>query len=183
MERRESKKEPATTPAGPPESPPSGTTVAASRRPRRSPTVPAQRRPCSMTAPATRSTLRKSIVSRFEDSYLIVTSQEREQGTSLNSDSLAPKPLTSSVYVRVPEALCPRKRSILVMSLFPSQGIGELAHRYLRDEESYHKLLSRRCLSRPYPATSFHRKIREVLNIGGYLPLSGVPCTHLDYWQ
>ena len=30
---------------------------------------------------------------------------EREKGTSLNSDSLAPKPLASSVYVRVPEAV------------------------------------------------------------------------------
>ena len=44
----------------------------------------------------------------------------REKGTSLNSDSLAPKPLASSVYVRVPEARCPNKRSISVMSLFPS---------------------------------------------------------------
>ena len=49
--------------------------------------MPAQRRPCSMTAPATRSTLRKSIISRCEDSYIIVTSQEmvREKGSSLNS--------------------------------------------------------------------------------------------------
>jgi len=31
------------------------------------------------------------------------------------------KPLASSVYVRVPEARCPHKWSILVMSLFPSQ--------------------------------------------------------------
>src|SRR5208337_3485661 len=31
------------------------------------------------------------------------------------------------------------------------QGIGELAHRYLRGEEPYHKLLSRRGLSWPYP--------------------------------
>ena len=45
---------------------------------------------------------------------------ERGKGTSLNSDSLAPKPLASSVYVRVPEARCPHKRSISVMSLFPS---------------------------------------------------------------
>ena len=42
----------------------------------------------------------------------------REKGTSLNSDSLTPKPLASSVYVRVPEAPCPHKRSISVMSLF-----------------------------------------------------------------
>ncbi len=44
----------------------------------------------------------------------------RGKRTSLNSDSLAPKPLASSVYVRVPEARCPYKRSISVMSLFPS---------------------------------------------------------------
>jgi len=44
----------------------------------------------------------------------------REKGTSLNSDSLGPKPLASSVYVRVPEASCPHKRSISVTSLFPS---------------------------------------------------------------
>ena len=44
----------------------------------------------------------------------------REKGTSLNSDSLTPKPLASSVYVRVPEARRPHKRSISVMSLFPS---------------------------------------------------------------
>jgi hypothetical protein len=44
----------------------------------------------------------------------------REKGTSLNSDSLAPKPLASSVYVRVSEARCPHKQSISVMSLFPS---------------------------------------------------------------
>ena len=44
---------------------------------------------------------------------------KREKGTSLNSDSLAPKPLASSVYVRVPEARCPHKRSMSVTSLFP----------------------------------------------------------------
>jgi hypothetical protein len=43
------------------------------------------------------------------------------KGTSLNSASLAPKPLASSVYVRVPEAPCPHKRSISVASLFPSR--------------------------------------------------------------
>jgi len=44
---------------------------------------------------------------------------EMGKGTSLNSASLAPKPVASSVYVRVPEAPCPHKRSILVTSLFP----------------------------------------------------------------
>src|SRR5271166_301689 len=39
--------------------------------------------------------------------------------TSLNSTSLTPKPLASSVYVHVPEAPSPHKRSIAVMSLFP----------------------------------------------------------------
>ena len=43
-----------------------------------------------------------------------------EKGTSPNRASLAPKPVASSVYVRVPEAPCPHKRSISVMSLFPS---------------------------------------------------------------
>ena len=42
------------------------------------------------------------------------------KGTSLNSDSLAPKPLASSVFVRVAEARCPHKRSMSVMFLFPS---------------------------------------------------------------
>ena len=41
------------------------------------------------------------------------------KGTSLNSASLTPKPLASSVYVHVPEAPSPLKRSMLVMSLFP----------------------------------------------------------------
>src|SRR5271166_2659943 len=45
----------------------------------------------------------------------------REKGMSLNSDSLTPKPLASSVYVRVPEARYPHKRSISVMSLFHSR--------------------------------------------------------------
>ena len=44
----------------------------------------------------------------------------RQKGTSLNSDSLDPKPLASSLYVRVSEARCPDKRSTSVMSLFPS---------------------------------------------------------------
>ena len=43
-----------------------------------------------------------------------------EKGTSLNSTCLTPKPLASSVYVRVPEAPSPHERSISVMSLFPS---------------------------------------------------------------
>src|SRR5271157_447520 len=44
-----------------------------------------------------------------------------EKGTSLNSTSLTPKPkpLASSVYVHVPEAPSPHKRSIAVTSLFP----------------------------------------------------------------
>src|SRR5208337_1328041 len=45
---------------------------------------------------------------------------ESDKGTSLNSASLAPKPLASSVYVHVPEARCPHKWSISVTSLFPS---------------------------------------------------------------
>ena len=45
---------------------------------------------------------------------------ESGKGTSLNSDSLAPKPLASSSYVRVPEAPSPHERSISMMSLFPS---------------------------------------------------------------
>ena len=49
--------------------------------------------------------------------------RRREKGTSLNSDSLAPKPLASSVYVLDPEAHCPHKRSVSVMSLFPSPGL------------------------------------------------------------
>jgi hypothetical protein len=44
-----------------------------------------------------------------------------EKGSSLISASLTTKPLASSVYVRVPEASCPHKRSILVESHFPSQ--------------------------------------------------------------
>ena len=43
----------------------------------------------------------------------------RGKGTSLNSTCLTPKPLASSVYVHVPEALSLRKRAISVMSLFP----------------------------------------------------------------
>src|SRR5208337_767970 len=45
---------------------------------------------------------------------------ESDKGTSLNSASLAPKPLASSVYVHVPEARCPHKWSISVMCPFPS---------------------------------------------------------------
>ena len=41
------------------------------------------------------------------------------KGTSLNSTSLTPKPLASSVYVHVPVAPSPHKRSISVMSHFP----------------------------------------------------------------
>ena len=43
------------------------------------------------------------------------------KGTSLNSASLTPKPLASSVYVHVPEAPSPLKRSISVMSFFLSR--------------------------------------------------------------
>jgi len=43
----------------------------------------------------------------------------RGKGTSLNSASIAPKPVASSAYVRGTEAPCPHKRSILVTSLFP----------------------------------------------------------------
>jgi hypothetical protein len=46
----------------------------------------------------------------------------RGKGTSLNSASLAPKPVASSVYVRALEAPCPHRRSISVTSLFPSAG-------------------------------------------------------------
>gem|GEM_PF-4837133 len=42
--------------------------------------------------------------------------------SSPNSASLTPKPLASSVYVHVLEAPSPLKRSILVMSPFPSAG-------------------------------------------------------------
>ena len=45
---------------------------------------------------------------------------EMENGTSLNSTCLTPKPLAPSVYVHVPEAPSPHERSILVTSLFPS---------------------------------------------------------------
>jgi len=45
---------------------------------------------------------------------------EKAKGTSLNSASLTPKPLASSVYVHVPEAPSSVKRLISVMSLFPS---------------------------------------------------------------
>jgi hypothetical protein len=44
----------------------------------------------------------------------------REKGSSLNSAFLTPKPLASSVYVHVPEAPSPLKRSISVMSFFSS---------------------------------------------------------------
>src|SRR5271157_1661460 len=43
----------------------------------------------------------------------------RGKGTSLNSTSLTPKSLASSVYVHVHEAPSPKLRSISVMSLFP----------------------------------------------------------------
>src|SRR5271165_5997976 len=43
----------------------------------------------------------------------------RGKGSLLNSASLTPKPLASSVYVHVLEAPSPLKRSISVMSLFP----------------------------------------------------------------
>ena len=42
------------------------------------------------------------------------------KGTSLNSDSLVPKSLASSVYVHVPEAPSPPKWSMSVTALFPS---------------------------------------------------------------
>src|SRR5271166_5340109 len=58
---------------------------------------------------------------------------ERGKGTSLNSDSLAPKPLASSFYVRVPEAPSPHERSISVTSLLPS--LGRLPNRAGGDEE------------------------------------------------
>src|SRR5271157_4375187 len=44
----------------------------------------------------------------------------RGKGSPLNSDSLAPKPLASSLYLPISEAPCPHKRSISVTSLFPS---------------------------------------------------------------
>ncbi len=47
----------------------------------------------------------------------------RGQGTLLNSTSLTPKPLASSVYMHVPEAISPHKRSISVTSLFPFPGL------------------------------------------------------------
>jgi len=52
------------------------------------------------------------------------SAQGERKGTSLNSYSLAPKPLASSVYVRVPEAHCPHKRPISMTSIFPSRGGG-----------------------------------------------------------
>ena len=42
------------------------------------------------------------------------------KGSLLNSASLTPRPLASSVYVHVLEAPSPLKRSISVTSLFPS---------------------------------------------------------------
>ena len=42
------------------------------------------------------------------------------KGSSLNSALLTPKPIASSVYVRVPEAPSPHKLSISVTPLFPS---------------------------------------------------------------
>src|SRR5208337_4682786 len=47
-----------------------------------------------------------------------------EKGSSLNSDSLAPKPLASSLYVPASEACCSHTRSIPVTSLFASPGNG-----------------------------------------------------------
>jgi hypothetical protein len=44
----------------------------------------------------------------------------RGKGSLLNSASLTPKPLASSVYVHVLEAPSPLKRSISVMSPIPS---------------------------------------------------------------
>ncbi len=57
----------------------------------------------------------------------------REKGMSLNSDSLAPKPLASSVYVRVPEARFPHQRSISVTSLFPSLLLAPLVTGHVGD--------------------------------------------------
>jgi len=51
---------------------------------------------------------------------LIFLKYSREKGTLLNSASLAPKPVASSVYVRVPDAPSPLTRSISVFSFFPS---------------------------------------------------------------
>jgi len=48
------------------------------------------------------------------------TNTGRGKESSLNSASLTTKPLASSVYVHVPETPFPLKRSISVMSLFPS---------------------------------------------------------------
>ncbi len=45
----------------------------------------------------------------------------RENGSSLISAFLTPKPPASSVYVHVLEAPSPLKRSILVTSPFPSR--------------------------------------------------------------
>ena len=70
-----------------------------------------------------------------------------DKGSSLNSASLTLKPLASSVYVHVPEARCPHKRSISVMSLFPSRQAkfpkvldlvhqGQVAGRFLRDSRA-----------------------------------------------
>src|SRR5208282_553692 len=61
------------------------------------------------------------ILSRFSRTFA-----RRGKGTSLNSTCLTPKPLPSSVYVHVPEALSPRKRAISVMSLFPSIDISDV---------------------------------------------------------
>src|SRR5208337_1790311 len=54
--------------------------------------------------------------------YLTPIKSKRENGSLRNSDSLAPKPLASSLYVPVSEARCPHKWSILVTSLFASHG-------------------------------------------------------------
>ena len=61
----------------------------------------------------------------------------RGKGTSLSSDSLAPKPVASSVYVRVHEARCPHKWSISVTSLFPSS-VSRLRGPHLDSACSWH---------------------------------------------
>jgi hypothetical protein len=56
----------------------------------------------------------------MDQSDSVLSPRGMEKGTSLNSTCLPPKPLASSVYVRVPEAPSPHERSISMMSLFPS---------------------------------------------------------------
>ena len=57
----------------------------------------------------------------------------REKGSSLNSASLTPRPLASSIYMHVPEAPSPFKRSISVTSLFPSPGCRNSSFLYLNE--------------------------------------------------